>query len=250
MNQSKIALGSDFDGTLYFFKIPGHIKEEDIQAIKEFQKQGGLFGICTGRSLKGVIWAVEGKIDFDFYILASGSFILDKNLRPIYKRCISRELLGEVYNKYKDSVEIVIQANDTVYNLDNAYPMQTKINSLDEIDGDNIYGLSFGANTPEEAEKIAKEINKSYGNVLIAFQNTSNIDIVSKGCSKGNAIKILKEHFNINHIGGIGDSYNDISMLENVDLPFTFPYAPKEVQEKATYIVNNVAEAIQKLKIL
>ena len=63
------ALASDFDGTLFFENEISDFRKDDLIAIKRFQKEGHLFGICTGRPLNGIIPHVQDKIDFDFYIL-------------------------------------------------------------------------------------------------------------------------------------------------------------------------------------
>ncbi|WP_305151900.1 HAD hydrolase family protein [uncultured Dubosiella sp.] len=39
-------LASDYDGTLYF---EDGYKQEDLEAIRAFQKQGNMFGLCSGR---------------------------------------------------------------------------------------------------------------------------------------------------------------------------------------------------------
>ena len=79
------------------------------------------------------------------------------------------------------------------------------------------------------------------------LENKEYIDIVKKGCSKGIAINKVKEAFNIDIIAGIGDSYNDIPMLENADISFTFHSSPDVIKDKATYIVDSICEAIEKL---
>ena len=43
---------------------------------------------------------------------------------------------------------------------------------------------------------------------------------------------------------GIGDSINDLPLLLASDVSYTFPYAPKEVQEAATKVVENIVEAL------
>ena len=48
-------------------------------------------------------------------------------------------------------------------------------------------------------------------------------------------------------IGGIGDSWNDLPMINNVDESFTFPYAPDDVQEQSDHIVKHLDEAISYL---
>ena len=71
------ALASDFDRTLFFYDESGsYYRLEDVQAIKHFQSLGNLFGVCTGRSYKGIEDFNPHQIDYDFYILCSGAKIL------------------------------------------------------------------------------------------------------------------------------------------------------------------------------
>ena len=49
----------------------------------------------------------------------------------------------------------------------------------------------------------------------------------------------------LKEVAGIGDSYNDIPMLDVVDDAFTFTYSPKIVQEKADHIVDSLKDAIE-----
>ena len=70
-------LASDFDNTLWF---EDHMKDEDVKAIHEFQKHGHLFGICSGRSLSGILRPSKPyDIQYDFFILLSGGLILNKD---------------------------------------------------------------------------------------------------------------------------------------------------------------------------
>ena len=239
------AFASDFDGTLYFHREPKGMRREDLDAIRRFQEAGNAFGICTGRSLQGILLALPEPTGFDFYILSSGALVLDRECRPICKHCISRPLMAEIYAAYEKQARIVIQANDTVYTLTEPhYPMQTRIASLDELSDEDIYGFSFGLETAEKAAAIAAELNQRYAGQISAFQNVTNVDIVAAGCSKGSGLRAVREHFQAEMVGGIGDSFNDIPMLESADLAFTFPFAPQPAREAADHIVDSVAEAI------
>ena len=90
-------------------------------------------------------------------------------------------------------------------------------------------------------------ILKKYGNQLEAFQNIDNIDMVAKGCSKGNGIKIIQEYFNLDKsdINVIGDSWNDIPMFDVCDNAFTFNRSPIDVKQHTKYQVNNIAQCIE-----
>lgn len=242
---SKLALASDFDGTIHFMFEEVKYKPQDIKAVAEFQQAGNLFGVCTGRSMKGITDYMEGEFTFDFYIFVSGALILDRDFNVIFKKTISRELTQQIHEQYEERVKLVIQANDTVYCFRNPRPMQIVIESLDDIPGDDIYGLSFATGSPEEANQIAAEVNEKYGHTVKAYANVHNVDIVHKECSKGHAVQIIKEKMNLPFIAGIGDSHNDVPMLEMCDCSFTFSYSPESVQKKATYVVDNAAEAVK-----
>ena len=69
----KRALASDFDNTLFFRDTEERFRAQDIFDIMFFQKSGGIFGICTGRSPDSVLETIGTFIRPDFIIAASGS---------------------------------------------------------------------------------------------------------------------------------------------------------------------------------
>lgn len=233
------AFASDFDGTLYRNQT---ISQEDIHSIQTFQKEN-IFGICTGRSLTGIESTIQNQITFDFYILASGSVILNAKKEYIYTKRLEADIVQTIYQQYPD-IPMVIHANNTVYTYHKPLPMQIHIEDIKEI-GPMIFGISFGLKSLEQASWLATQINQEYSSHLMAYQNQNHVDITPIGCSKGHAIEILKERFNIKKIGGIGDSYNDLPMLEKVDSSFTFDYAPDIVKQNSDYIVDSVSQALK-----
>ena len=38
---------------------------------------------------------------------------------------------------------------------------------------------------------------------------------------------------------------NDLPLIEAADVSYTFPYAPKELQERATKVVETIVEALE-----
>lgn len=243
------AFVSDIDGTLFFHYLNPPIKKSDIDAIKEFQNQDNLFGLCSGRPYCGVVNLFDDQIKPDFYIISSGALILDQNKKIIYEQCINYKYIQEIYNNYYHQAIVIIQTD----NPNNVYKSQ-KENDLDEntiiiknIDGlkeQKIYGISLVFKDDETAQKHTDLINKKYSK-LKGFQNTNSIDIVMKECSKGNALKIVKQKYQISKIAGIGDSYNDLTMLEKADISFTFKNSPVKLKEQVDYQVDSVSEAIE-----
>ena len=78
----RTALASDIDGTLVFYKTENftensetYIRDEDLAAIADWQAKGGLFGLCSGRSVCGVFDVLPVGIRPDFYIACSGAAV-------------------------------------------------------------------------------------------------------------------------------------------------------------------------------
>ena len=244
----KKAMASDFDNTLHFMFLDEPYRKGDREAIRAFQQAGGLFGVSTGRSLRGVRQAAREDVRFDFYILATGALVLDGNLQVLMKKTVSRDCVEEIYDRYGRRADTVIQANDTVYTLTPPkFPGQTRIMSFADLAGSDIYGISFYAGSDEAAQSIARDIQQEYGTTLTAYANTSVVDVVGSDCSKGTGLAAVKEKLAIHTMGAIGDSYNDTPMLKAADISFTFSYAPEPVQQAAGHIVSSVREALSYL---
>ena len=240
------ALASDFDGTLYF---EDGVKEDDRKAILAFQKHH-LFGLCTGRPLIGVQHYLENCIQPDFYIVSSGACILDKEGHVLYEQTLSKAITKTIFEQYHEKAEVSIQADFRIYTLvqNSQIPLaQTYVESIDCIGDDHIFGLSINAVNEKQAKQWTYDLNATYKEIM-AFQNKEYIDIVKRGCSKGEAIKKLKSLLHLDYIYGIGDSYNDIPMLESADCSFTFYDSPEIVQKEATHLVSSICEAIERIE--
>ncbi len=237
------AFASDIDGTLVF---DGKIKDSDIKAIKEFQKNN-LFGVCSGRSRSSINDLIE--LGLDFYILSTGSMILDKNLKIIKSDLFDEKIARELFDDYYQKAQIVIQTESEKYlyvTIDENQPHLKVIDSFDEINGEDIYGVSLVFENDEIAKKECIMLNNKYSEIE-GFQNVNAIDFVKRGCSKGEGVKWLKKHYHLEQVAGIGDSYNDIPLLEDSDVAFTFNNVVDVLKDKADYLVDSVKEAIEKL---
>ena len=259
----KKALASDIDGTLFFhdteiFSEPSTtmekgFKKEDLAAISAWQADGGLFGLCSGRPIAGILDLFPNGIEPDFYIACSGAVILDKNRNVIYEAAIDRNDIKELFEKYKG---IYIFAAFHTDNQDRVYQTehdgedrekQVIVSSLEDVETSKFFGISLCFSDDETAGKICREVNENYP-ALEGFQNKNSVDIVSKGCSKGNGILRIKEYLQADIVAGIGDSFNDIPMFQTAYPSFTFHSSPEEIRNQVTYIVESVAEALGKLK--
>jgi hydroxymethylpyrimidine pyrophosphatase-like HAD family hydrolase len=116
---------------------------------------------------------------------------------------------------------------------------------MDDAPEGLVHGVGIHCETLEEAAALTKEINDKYGEYLNAFQNVIEVDIAPKGTSKGEAVSVIRDYYGDCKVYGIGDSLNDLPLLEAADVSYTFPYAPPEVQAKVTKVVENICEALE-----
>jgi HAD superfamily hydrolase (TIGR01484 family) len=149
------------------------------------------------------------------------------------------------YEAYDARATVVIHAGDTIYNIGHAkYELQTSVSSFAEIE-DDIYGLSLLLGSLQEARQTAGEINATWDESLVAYQNTRMVDIVPAGCSKGNAVRMVRELLDVDVVAGIGDSFNDIPLLEAADVAYAFSDAPDELRLVATKTVRSAGAALE-----
>lgn len=247
---------SDLDGTLLFPKGEKRIfREKDIEAIRQFQKQGNLVVINSGRTVSWLTEPLKDYIDWDYLIASTGAVIVGKQrcenteeMKVVAQHAIRKNSLEKLLGKLKGQKGITVQTLQHVYawNPDNLYGMPIiPIASLGEIQED-IFGVSIHFETDSEASKFATWFQKEQITDIACYQNRVDIDMVAAKCSKGTGIQELIAYLKIpmEQCYVIGDSYNDMEMLHAVENAFTFHDAPEEVRKSAKYQVASVAEMI------
>jgi Cof subfamily protein (haloacid dehalogenase superfamily) len=108
-------------------------------------------------------------------------------------------------------------------------------------------------NDNEDKLKEIRDELKEIDDIELASSSRHNIEITRKGVSKGRAVEVLGSYYNIKReeIVAIGDSENDLTMIEYAGLGIAMGNAIDVVKVKADYITdtnNNdgVVKAINK----
>ncbi len=244
------ALATDFDGTLFFSSLTPCFKSKDLNAIHDFQSRGNWVGVCTGRPIEPILDDIGKRIQLDFYILSNGALVLNKKQQPLYKRLLDYETIHTIHEQYHDHCVIYLQSTHSLYATQRQKTnFRVKVHFLDHIENAasmEICGCSLVFTNADQAQRAyhsMKTINNSYD----FFQNVNCIDIVPKDCSKGNGLKVIKQSFGIEIAGGIGDSFNDIPLLDEADVAFTFHNSVQQVQDHADILVNDLADTFRYL---
>ena len=268
----------DLDGTL--LNDQKEISNEDAYIInRSYREKGTICVIATGRSYICAKYLADivGEGLSQYVIASTGSEILDiKNNIYLNKQCISNKntiKILECVQKYNFRCNVDISSkvisNSRLVNqeiLDKiGQKYEIKENLLEYFTTNSIDSISFTIIGDEEnLLKLKKELTaienieitelckatdmKKSGKEIVTY-----IDIMSKGATKKNAIKILANYLNIKkeEIIVIGDGGNDIPMFEVAGLKVAMSNSLEIVKEKADYITrsNNesgVAKAIKK----
>lgn len=215
---------SDYDGTLLIHEA---VSKENIKAIHAWQQAGNLFGIITGRSMETLREEImKYQIPFDFLATNNGGFLWDKDmnlLKGVYIDFQKASLLidyietlacasyvvNDGINRFKVMVKETLE--DKKY-----HKIQKLYKKEDIINHGKIAQIVISLNDDQLSKTIASYINTHYGDEVIAYVNVYCVDIVPVGISKSVALETMSNQFQVHneHIYAIGDSYNDLPMLE------------------------------------
>lgn len=262
----------DMDGTL--LNDEKEVSEENKEAIKEAHEKDVHIAICTGRlftSAKnyGDIIGVKAPI-----IASNGAYIREKDEeKVIYKKTLDRDIATRIYetikkfkfSKFFNTFDIIASEGSfpewyMYIKFNEGLPKEKRIHLkeyetfydfIDENDGE-ILKFVAASKDIEELEKAKNELRK-LNDIEIFRSSPMNFEINAKEVSKGNAVKKLAEIYGIdrNEVICIGDSDNDLSMVEYAGLGVAMGNAEEEVKAIADYITdtnnnNGVAKVIRK----
>ncbi|MFV0381937.1 MAG: HAD-IIB family hydrolase [Breznakia sp.] len=238
-------IGSDYDGTM---RLQGDVDPLLVEAIQTFRKQGNAFGIVSGRSIATLKQEVSRHhLQIDFAICNNGGVILDKDFHVLNIMYMPKQIAQEIVVELKKTASNAITLNAGEHRACLRFD-ETKDEKADAatIEFDillatkQIAQVVVAYQKQEKANQIAKKINDVYGEYVCAFENVGCVDIVPFGCSKANGLAFIAEHFGYakQDMYAIGDSYNDMSMIKEYH-GASFYYAPQEIQDISSYVVQD-----------
>lgn len=255
----------DMDGTLLSDKH--EVPELNKEMIKEATKQGVKIAITTGRIFTSAK-RYSDLIGTDTPIIASnGAYIREKDKdEVIYESNLSKEQfykILEVIKKYNLNVyfntcntmitESVIPDNHAYKTMDTDLAEEYKIKFKENAEFDKVFDEFNGKilkaicieDQNKEALNKAKEEMQKYDDLEVVSSWHNNFEVMPKGTSKGNAVKILAQMLGIDReeVICIGDSENDLSMIKYAGLGVAMGNALDIVKENADYITDTNSEA-------
>ena len=244
----------DIDGTLLNSK--GELTQITKDKILKAVDNGVVFTISTGRPIQGVMPLVE-KIGLDIPLITyNGSMVLKANtMEVLYSRTLENSDSRQIYTIGEDwDITMMIWSDNKLYsNKDNKksnyYSEITNtplilVNSLEEVSKGVTKFLWY-----EDEDKIKKfmpELMERLKSETVSVHTSRPyfLEFVDRMASKAIAIEKLSEVYDIKReeVIAIGDSYNDISMLEYAGMGVAMENAPEDIKKIADYITKSCDE--------
>ena len=262
---SNTVLITDLDGTL----LPQSkiLNEKDLNAIKYFRQNGGIFTIATGR----IIQASEQFFDVlkpdAPVILNNGGLIYDIDKKEtVYEHCIDKSAMEYTVALMEKFPEMGVEINfpDGIFvvrmtewerrHLDMTHLPYTEKN-LEEIPKSGWCKVlySMGGGRVKELSDYAEAMG--WDKTSFVISGDFLFECLPKGCTKGSALKKLweLEKWNTFTVVAAGDYNNDLEMLEFADIAIAPQNAQDIVKNSADYVTRAtceegaIAEAIEYL---
>lgn len=258
------AVISDFDDTL--LKDDHTVSKETLETIKEFEKAGGFFGVCTGRMTKSAL-DVARELGLSGYVMGyqggtlcdikTGELLIEERMSNKDAVAVLKELEKYKRNKYQ-----IYDGDSFIANPDNKYATEyakavgvdatiTEENLLEYVEKQNVCPnkiLMFIHAI--QAKRLIKKFSKKFPTLHFVCSKNYLFEITSEKATKGGMAKHISQRLNIprEKMVCVGDSLNDISMIKYAGLGACVANARKEVKKVADHItLSNNEDGVAKI---
>ena len=258
-------IASDLDGTLLHDLFS--VSEENYRAIEEYSKMGGYLVPASGRAFYGIPKELRECKNIKYCISSNGAVITDTETCERDEVLISNELykkLMKLTNEYETFHTIhynggyfMLKEHDdeeraAYYNVNKYYYVHyhrccEKIDTWDSAvaDGHGVEMVSVFFRSQKALDECVEKLN-ALGGLIVTSSANFNIEIIAVGASKGDGVRRLANKLGISIYDtiGVGDSRNDMALLDGVGLPLAVSNAADILKEKAEKIICSHTEHI------
>ncbi|TCT12260.1 hypothetical protein EDC18_11231 [Natranaerovirga pectinivora] len=260
-------LALDMDDTLLRKDLT--ISEKNKDAIKKAAEKGVKIVFCSGRSSKSMINYINNLNGYncnEYLISYNGAMVLNlKDKATLFNKYVEKEYVLKLvdYGRTNNlNIQLYIDDNVVVEKFDertkqyevlSGLPVK-QVKDLKEVSDKG--SLKVLINNDENIlNELKTELDELLGNDLnIFFSKPYYLEFLNKKANKGIGLLELAKLIDIplKDIIAIGDSFNDISMIEIAGLGVAIGNAHEKVKKIANYVTKNdhnndgVAEVIEK----
>lgn len=238
------------DGTLLNDK--GKINEKIFDLIHDLNEKDIKFAAASGRFYSQLSKNFE-KVKMDMIFIAHNGALVKYNNKgkTLYSNSIDKEEIESVVNlNPKLREELFLAGENEAYIVN---PSEDMLNNFTSFEVPVVILKSF-SEIKNPIYKITYYMAEGVNSYIVDYlkENLNDklefvvsgdkwVDIMNKGISKGNAIKILQEKFQINQKNTMvfGDYYNDLTMFKAAHYSYAMENAPEDVKKHANFIAES-----------
>ena len=232
---SDVLIVSDYDGTLAY---NGKIPQGNIEAIKYFNDNGGMFALASGRAefILDLICPEAREICNAPSVLSNGSYLYDfQNDERLFETFVAEEPYHELLNdihSYDAEAGIRIIRDGTMitpdrtpeieFQIKNGYVKEITEYTFDTIPSDKVNKITVCADK-EKILRMQEGITEKYSAYYNITKSADRIlEIQSKEVSKGLMVEKVREvvekrYKTKRRLFCVGNFENDIDLLEKGD---------------------------------
>ncbi|MDF2039144.1 Cof-type HAD-IIB family hydrolase [Bacillus sp. CMF12] len=253
-------LALNIDGTL--LQSNGRLHKSTKEAIEYVQQKGIYVTLVTSRSFPSAKKAAKALKINSLLVTHRGAYIAASQEKPIYVKRIQEDETFEivrllegftcqirlVHEKYSLANKTKLNTNmlaKTVFTTgDPIFYSQQFVDSLSDTILDEPVTppkIEVYFEDKEDLEDAKAAIRGMFENVEVIKLSDLRMDIVPSGVSKLNGLLYLCEHLGIsrNQMVVIGDSADDLEMIEAAGLGVAMGNAPAEVKKAADWLTRS-----------
>ena len=255
MNYKLIA--ADLDKTLLTTDM--RVSTKNLSAISEYTRAGGVFSVSSGRTFYAIPKEIIANSDIRYYSVSNGAVVYDKKLN---KNVISHHIPTDAMNKLMDLAEELnflsatqaglrpyvdskhFEDEDNTYNIDDYYlellefyePLRNYTSVCRNMN--DVECLLFFFATDEEMNACIERL-KDIKEVSYTSSVARELEIYAYDAGKGTTLIELAEYLNIpvSEVIAVGDSKNDITMIEAAGLGLATGNAMDSLKEVANGVI-------------
>lgn len=249
-------LACDMDGTL--LDSDRQISDANLQALRYFTAEGGLFSLATGRAYAAVTDYIDLLPMNAPYSLLNGSLILDAQNRVLHCAGMPEQtstLIDQVLTSFPqvgcevflpDRILVCRMSAETAHHM-RVLHLSYDCASVAELPNPAGWcqiNFTGQASQVEPVRTFLKQFEDSFHAVCTM---PTFCEVTQRGVSKGAAMMQIAADCNVpcNKIYAVGDSDNDLSMLKNAAISFVPANAvPDMFQHAAVRVRDNDHDAV------
>ncbi len=236
---------------LYFLDVDNtltdnaHLSKEKISFIKDWENKQNII-LSTGKIAKSIMEVINKcEIGDNYYSCLNGSVIWYQGEYTILSKigAASKKIIDELIQTdlpfityYEDAIKIIKPLNDESFGYLEKFD-ELYFDENNDIEYDRIVKVLLHIkddNTKEskEAEEVVKKIVSKYDNLVCVRTAFHCFEILNKNQHKGNSVKKICELQNTYYRCsiGVGDSMNDLAMLNYVGFPYVVSNVSNELK--------------------